>query len=190
MFIIPTSIVLNEGVKVTYGATAEDILKLVFNSITSDTTRGIVSGDYQDVTIKLDSLNAGKRKATVTFGGNNTYAPSVAEVEVIIEKAEGIINMSPVKDKYGATITVPGMTQTNASFIEVAMGLKLGANASADAGTVIYVNIPSLIDVDAIENETIKNVVTKIIDGLNEKMSGTMTITELSESLYSLLLVY
>ena len=184
---IPTSIVLNEGIKVTYGATAEDILKLVFNSITSDTARTVVSGDYKDVTIKLDSLNAGKRKATVTFGGNNTYAPSVAEVEVVIEKAEGIINMTPVKDKYGATITVPGMTQTNANFIEVAMGLKLGANASADAGTVIYVNIPSLIDVDAIENETVKKVVSKIINSLNEKMSGTMTIAELNESLNALL---
>lgn len=184
---ISTSIVLNEGVKVVYGATEADILKLVFNSITADTAKSVVSSNVDDVSIKIDSLNAGNRKVTVIFEGNNTYAPSVAEVNVIIEKAEGIINMAPARGQYGSVITIPGMTQTNASFIEVAMGLRLGDNASADMGTVIYINIPSLIDVDAIENETIKMVVSKIINGLNEKMSGTMTIAELNEALNSLL---
>jgi hypothetical protein len=70
---IPTSIVLNEGVKVVYGATEADILKLVFNSITADTAKSVVSSNVGDVSIKIDSLNAGNRKVTVIFEGNNTY---------------------------------------------------------------------------------------------------------------------
>ena len=182
---IATEILLNKGVKVTYGATAEDILKLVFKSVNADKT--IVTEDYKNVTIQMDSLNAGTRKATVSYKGDNDYAASVAEIEVTIAKAAGKLDIESYNGKYGPEVNASQLFSSNANHVQIAMGLFMGDNASADAGTVIYVNLPTLIDLSAIENETIRALAEKVVNGVNEKLSGTMTVKELKEALESAL---
>lgn len=177
----PSEIILNQDVVVTYGATAEDILKLVFKSVTSD--NGVITENYQDVTIKMDSLNAGTRKAIVSFNGNTEYAASVAEVEVTIKKATGKLDIESYTGKYGTDVNASQMFTSNGNRIEMAMGLYAGDNASANAGSVIYVNLPQLIDLSTISNDAIRELAEKVLDGVNEKLSGTMTIAELKEAL-------
>lgn len=178
---IPTSIILKENIVVTYGATKEDILKLIFDKVVAENV--VVTENYSDVIITMNNVNAGTQKAIVTFNGNNTYGVSVAEVDVVIKKAQGHIQVNNSTSKYGNDIIVSDMIYANASYIQIAMGLKLGDNASADIENVIYVNLPTLIDVDTIENETIRNVAKELLNQINENINKTMTINELKNAL-------
>lgn len=178
---IATEITLNENVTVTYGASPDDILKLVFKSVNAGET--VVTENYQDVTIRMDSLNAGTRKAVVSFNGNNEYAASVAEVEVIINKAAGKLDIESYTGKFGTEVNASELFSSDANRIELAMGLFVGDNISADAGTVIYVNLPALIDLNTIKDPTIRTLAEQILAGVNDKLSGTMTVEELKEAL-------
>ena len=182
---IPTQIFLNKGVSVVYGATEEEILALVFDMIVADDT--LVTNSTMDVTIQMDSLNAGVRKATVIYNGNKTYGASTATVEVEIRKAPSYVDVDSVVNKYGTEINVSDLIDSNANCVEIIAGLKTGDNITADAGTIIYVNLPELIDVDAIENETVKSLVEKIMNGATDAVSRTMTITQLRDALTNLL---
>lgn len=177
----PTTVNLHPKVNVVYGATAEDILKLVFKNVVTDDK--VITEDYKNVEIQMDSLNAGTRKATVSFKGDKDYAPSVAEIEVTISKATGELSIQSYNGKYGTDVNVSELFTSNANRIEIAMGMFLGENASADAGTVIYVNLPTLMDVDSIENETIRKLAESVIESINKKLSGTMTVAELKAAL-------
>ena len=177
----PTKVELNTKVEVTYGATAEEILALVFKGVYADET--VVADKTADVTITMDSLNAGTRKATVAFAGNNDYAPSVAEVEVTINKAAGKLEIDSYTGKYGTDVNVSDMFTSNGNRFEIVMGLNVGANASADAGTVIMVNMPALIDLSTIEDATVRALAEKVMNAVNDKLSGTMTVAELKSAL-------
>lgn len=177
----PTSITLNENVVVVYGAAAEDVLKQVFKNVISENS--VVTESYKDVTIVVSSLNAGEQTATVTFQGNKEYAPSVAEVSFTVKKATGKVEVESYNGKFGTSVNVSQLITSNANTIQVVLGAQLGANASADAGTVAYVNLPALIDLDAIENETIRNILQKALDKATEGLSGTMSVTQLRDAL-------
>ena len=182
---IPTQIFLNKGVSVVYGATEEEILALVFDMVVADDV--LVTNSTMDVTIQMDSLNAGVRKATVIYNGNKTYGASTATVEVEIRKAPSYVDVDSIVNKYGTEINVSDLISSNANCIEIIAGLKTGDNITADAGTIIYVNLPELIDVDAIENETVKSLVEKIMNGATDAVSRTMTIAQLRDALTNLL---
>ena len=182
---IPTQIFLNKGVSVVYGATETEILALVFDMVVADDA--LVTNSAMDVTIQIDSLNAGVRKATVIYKGDKIYGASTATVEVEIRKAPSYVNVDSVVNKYGAEINVSDLINSNANCVEIIAGLKTGDNITADAGTVIYVNLPELIDVDAIENDTVKSIVEKIMNGATDAVSRTMTIAQLREALTNLL---
>lgn len=182
---IPTQILLNEGVSVVYGVTEEEVLALVFDMVVADDV--FVTDNFADVTIKMDSLNAGIRRATVSYNGNRTYGASIATVEVEIKKAPSYVNVESVVNKYGTEINASDLIKSNANCIEIIAGLKTGDNVSTDAGTVVYVNLPALIDVNAIENEAVKSIVEKIMNGATDAVSRTMTITELKDALTNLL---
>lgn len=177
----PTSITLNENVVVVYGATEEDVLKQVFKNVVSE--NAVVTENYQDVTITVSSLNAGEQTATVAFNGNKDYAASVAEVTFTVKKAASKVEVESYNGKYGTSVNVSELITSNANNIQVVLGAQLGANASADAGTVAYVNLPALIDLDAIENETIRNILQKALDKATEGLSGTMSVTQLRDAL-------
>lgn len=176
-----TKVELNTGVEVTYGATAEEILALVFKGVYAD--KAVVTDKVTDVSITMDSLNAGTRKATVVFAGNNDYAPSVAEVEVTIKKAAGKIEVESYTGKYGTDVNVSDMFNSNGNRFEIVMGMNTGANLSADAGTVIMVNMPAIIDLNTIEDATVRALAEKVMDAVNDKLSGTMTVAELKAAL-------
>lgn len=177
----PTTINLNQGVTVTYGATADEILALVFGNVAAE--NGVVTNDVKNVTIQMSSLNAGTRKAIVSFAGTQEYAASVAEVEVTIQKAVGQLTVDSYTGKYGTDVNVSELFNSNAYYVQVIAGVALGNNASADMNTVIYVNMPELVDLNSIENETVRAIAEKIVNAINDKMSGTMTIAELKAAL-------
>ncbi|MBQ8806121.1 MAG: LPXTG cell wall anchor domain-containing protein [Bacteroidaceae bacterium] len=178
---LESEVKLNEKVSVVYGATLDEIKALVFNSVVSGDK--LVTNNADDVTASIDSLNAGTRKVVVSFPGNNEYAASVAEVEITIEKAAGKVEVNSTVVKYGETIDVSKIINANSVCIEVLMGMQTGDNASADAKTVVYVNLPELIDMDSIDDETVKTLIQTVLDKATEAMSGTMTVAELKEAL-------
>lgn len=178
---IASEVVLNEGVSVTYGASADDILKLVFKSVNAGKT--VITDKCQDVAIKMDSLNAGTRKATVSFAGNDEYAASVAEVEVVIKKAAGELVIESYTGKFGTDVNASELFSSNGNRIEMAMGLFLENDVSADAGTVITVNLPALMDLNTITDPTLRHFAEQILDGINDKLTGTMTVEELKDTL-------
>lgn len=182
---IETKVVLNENIKVTYGAKESDILALVFKAVYAG--ENVVTNDITKVDIEVANLNAGTRKVVVSYDGDNTYAASVAEVEITIEKAQSFVNVNSTVIKYGTNIDISNIIKSNASCIEVVMGVTTGANASANAGAVAYINIPDIIDVDKIENETIKKVVSELMSTIEDGVSGTMTVAELNEALNAIL---
>lgn len=178
---IETEILLNDNVTVTYGASADDILKLILKSVNAGET--VVTKNYQDVTIRMDSLNAGTRKAVVSFNGNDEYAASVAEVEVTINKAAGKLDVESYTGKFGTDVNASGLFSSDANRIELAMGIFMGNDVSTDAGTVIYVNLPALIDLNTIKDPTVRALAEQILAGVNDKLSGAMTVEELKEAL-------
>lgn len=176
-----TEITLNQNIQVTYGASAEDVLKAIFKSVNAGET--VVTENCQDVTIQMDSLNAGTRKAVISFNGNDEYAASVAEVEVTINKAAGKLDVESYTGKFGTDVNASELFSSDANRIELAMGIFMGNDISTDAGTVIYVNLPALIDLNTIKDPTVRALAEQILAGVNDKLSGAMTVEELKEAL-------
>lgn len=176
-----TTVNLKEGCSFVYGVTEEEILNAVFTSVVSDDV--LVTDNVGDVTVSVKSLNAGKQTVTIAFAGNSEYAPSVAEVEITINKAAANVSVDSSVVKFGQTVNVSDLIHSNANCVEIAMGLSMGANATADAGMMVTINMPQLVDFDAIENETVKAIAEKLMDRIEDSMSGTMTVEELKDAL-------
>lgn len=178
---IETQVILNKDVEVVYGATEEEILNLVFDKVVAENV--LVSKDINDVTIKMDNLNAGTRKAVVSFSGNDTYKASSCEVDVKINKATSTTKINSTVVKYGTELNVSDLIDTNASRIEILLGVSAGDNISADVSSIAYVKLPSLLNTDNIENETVKALVEKVVNKIENNLNRTVTIEELSKIL-------
>lgn len=178
---VATEITLNEGVTFTYSETLteENVLNAVFASLTA----GEEKLD-KEVTMTIDSLNAGTHTVTVKFAGDNTYAASSAQVEITINKAASTITINSANVKYDANNPVNASALIDsgaADRIEFVVGLSLGENAGTDAGTVAYVNLPAIVDLDSINNEMVKAAVQKALSNLAS--GNSMTVTELKNAL-------
>lgn len=182
---IATEITLAEGVTIPYSEdlTEETIFQAVDAMLTAEGKE--IEGE---LTYEITGINAGTQTVTVKFEGDEQYAASSAEVEVTIEKADASIKVGSANVKYPATVSVSGLITNDpaaAERIEFTVGLNLGANASANAGAVAYVNLPEIVDLDSIDNEIVKNAVGKV---LNQLSSGsTMTVSQLKTALEGVL---
>lgn len=193
---VPTTITLNENVSVVYSTelTEEDIYNAVFASLTAEDGSEVLPVFGENMSVEIDNMNAGTYTVTVKFAGNNTQAASSAECELVIEKANTTVSVESKTVKYqdikDSGVNVSGLISASpeASMIKYAVGLKLGDNASADAGAIAYVSIPSLIDMDSIPS-TIRPYVEPIINAaLGSLENGaTMTVSQLKSVLEGVL---
>lgn len=178
---IPTQVHLNSKVNVVYGVTEDEILRAAFKSVTAgDTT---VTTDYRDTNLVIAGLNAGTYTATVSFAGTKDYAPAIAEIEVVIQKASGSVSVQSVTGKFGTDIYVADMIESNANCIQIVMGMYLGDNASKDSGALIQIALPQLIDLNSIHNPTVKATAEQFISYINNSLNKQMTIEELRKTL-------
>ena len=161
--------------------TKEDIYNAVFVTLVADDE--ILDAVYgENMSIDIDSLNAGTHTVSVNYVGNDKYKNSSASVEVTIEKAESYTDIESVISKYGTDVNISSVIDTGfANRVEVVVGFALGDDASQNAGTVAYVNMPELIDVDAIENATVKAYVESVLDDLTS--GNSMTVAEFKNTL-------
>ena len=180
-----TELTLNNAV-ITYSETLteEDIFNAVFVAVTSG--EEILDVTFsEDMTVVIDSFNAGTHTVTVSFKGDREYKNSSAQAELTIEKAQQAVTVTEARVKYGAELNASALIDTGAADrVEIVAGLKLGEHASVDAGTVVYVNLPALVDAEAIENETIRKLVESVLDKLGD--GNVMTIAEFRTVLESI----
>ena len=178
----------------TYGQyTTEELLEKLLEGhkgACDAETGEAIEGAQLSIDTDVKALDVGEYTLTVCFDGNNDYAKSSAEVALTINKAKASVSVDSAAVKYADIkgsehaiddqITVDPEDVDYATF---AVGLQLGANASADAGAVAYVDLPALIDVDAIENEFIKGSVQAALDAFNGSIKLEMSVTEMKDVL-------
>ncbi len=177
-------ITLKEGQSVTYSddLTNKDIYDLVFDSLKGKDDGLDIEAVYgNDITFSIDSLNAGTHTVTVTYSGSAEYADSTASVEVTIEKAPCDVVVYSKTVSYAERDTVSGMIYSNPADIQK-ITFVVGLNA-AEGQSYIHVDLPEIIDVDSIENETVKMMIAPVIEQLNSGLNSTLTVDELANYL-------
>ena len=183
---IQTTVTGND-VTVTYGEfTNESLMEKIAPVVSANGSEigapAVVFADGKDIA----SYNAGEYNVTIEYPGSKDYARSTADVTVTIEKAYAEITVDSATAKYGTEVNASSLINSGkADRIEVAVGLSLGDDASADAGVTTYVNIPAIIDVDEIENDIVKGLVEKALSGLNS--GNSMSISGLKTALETVL---
>ena len=171
----------------TYGETYTDaeIIELAGVAVAPEevvwTTDDIkVSKHFTEIT------NAGTYTVTFEYKGNEEYKPSKSEaVDVIVNKADSYVNITEATVKYGPELNASALIDTGAAKrIEFAAGLYMGADVTADAGTMVYLNLPALVDTSSLP-ELIRPTVDALLSGLTE--GRELTISDLNEYLTGIL---
>lgn len=182
----PVTVNLKENVSVTYSETLteEAVYTAIFDSLSVEEGEAPVAVFGENMTMEGLRLNAGTYTVTVKFAGDATFADAEAQVEVTINKANASISVESAQVQYGTSVNVSSLIDIDpsaAECIEFAVGLSLGANVSADAGAIAYVNVPVIVDLDSIENETLKGMVQNVLNTLSS--GSTFTVSELKNAL-------
>ena len=177
-----SKITVNDTLTFTYSpsVTQEEMAKAIFDgafvkatSADGTVTLRAVYGD--NVFVKNAPVNAGTYTVVIDYYGTSVYAASSAEVTVVIEKADSYVNVTEQNVKYGTEVNASALIDSGlAKRIELAIGLSMGADATADASTVAYLNLPMIVDTD---NETVNKLLDKLTSGKE------MTISELASYL-------
>lgn len=179
-----SEVILNEGASLTYyeEITAEDVYNAVFAQVKGEDGESIPVVYGEDMSVTVDSLNAGTHTVTVKFAGNREYADSVALVDVTIEKANASVTVDPANVKYGSAVNVSSLIDTGAAeHVDIAVGFDFAQSTADGVCSVAYVNFPGVVDLESIENETLRAYIKKALDSL---ASGEeMTISELKSTL-------
>lgn len=181
---LPSKIEAND-VTFTYSpsVTEEEMAKAIFDAafvkVTSaDGTVELNAVYGESVFVKDAKVDAGTHTVTIKFSGTSEYADSSAEVTVVIEKADSYVNVSEANVKYGTEVNASALIDTGAAKrVELAVGVSLGENASEDLNSIVYLNLPMIIDTDDLPEfirPTVDNILSEITSGKE------MTISELS----------
>lgn len=177
---------INTEGSVVYGEfTNSDIVAALLEGRNGVVVDGVDLGDEYDAHIlmeeSLEGANAGTYTVTVGMDDFNLEYRDYDRITVTItvEKADAAVTVDSETIHY-AKVKNSGknasdMIRVNpeADAIEFVVGFGLGGNASANAGTVAYVNLPQLIDVDSISNPIIKAAVEKALEEIGKERNLT-----------------
>lgn len=158
---VPTQLTLNEGVTFTYDPeiTEKDIYDLVFASLTTNPEEGEkedVEPVYgENISLEIDSLDAGTHTVTVKYDGDNTHAATSAEVEITIEKAKASVSVPSQTITYGTPYSM-GIGTTPAGIDTVT----LVAGIDGDGAGFVSLLLP-----DSIVNNPVFNAILSKVEG-------------------------
>lgn len=175
---------LNEGQSTVYSPTLteEDIFNLVFASLIGGEDGLDVETVYgENIHLAIDSLDAGTYTVTVTYDGSAQYAPATQSVEFTIEKADCEVVVESQTVSYAQRDTVSGMIYTDPDGVKK-ITFVVGLNA-AEGKSYVHVDLPSFIDIDSIEDENIKSIVSAIVTPINEGLDSTLSLSEFADYL-------
>ncbi len=175
---------LKEGQSTVYSPelTEKDVFELVFDSLIGGEDGNNIEAVYgEDISLTIDSLNAGTYTVTVIYAGNAQYAPATGSVEFTIEKADCEVVVESQTVSYAQRDTVSGMIYTDPDGVKK-ITFVVGLNV-AEGKSYVHVDLPSIIDIDSIENETVKAIIEPIVNQLNEGLDSTLTLSELADYL-------
>lgn len=180
-----TVITLKPDQSIGYSAdiTENDIYSLVFESLTDVEGNPIeaVFGEGGNMTVEYDTLHAGTNTVTVKYTGDDSYADSSAQVEIEVLQAEVNISVNSQSVAYADKENMDSLILTDpegVSYISFVAGLNV-----SNVSSVINLNLPELIDPNAINNEIIRNLLNRIYEGLETEVS----ISDLSKTLQTAL---
>ena len=169
-----TSITVNEGATVVYGASADAVKTAIGAKLTVAGSNSPINAELTYG--ELENLSAGEHKITVSYAGDATHKGSSVEATVTVTKADTTVTINSATVRYdNAGKNVSNMISSDAKVIEFVAGLGLNDGSETAVDTIVYVNLPELIDLDAIP-ELIKPYVEEILSGVEK---NNITIAEL-----------
>ena len=159
----------------------EDVFNAIFSGVYSNDGKNTsISAGYRDCKVNIPSLEAGTYTASVTFNGNDDYAPSkAATVEYTISKASADVKVDSKVMRYNGSkapnpITITPPVADTVKHMTVVAGLNI-----ANGNPFIHLNIPNLIDTDSSIVNSALNTIAGKLD--NQELS----LSELSSLLQS-----
>lgn len=170
---LASKINVNDNVTFTYSpsVTDEEMAKAIFDAAfvtatSEDGTVELATVYGENIFVKDAKVDAGTHTVVIDFYGTSEYAASSAEVTVVVEKADSYVNVTEANVKYGTEVNASVLVDTGvAKRVELAVGLSLGEDASEDLSSVVYLNLPMIIDTNALP-EIIRPTVEEILDEL------------------------
>lgn len=143
----PTYITLNEGVEMTYGFTADELMDALLVGL-YDENGSTLSYDVEFVTA-VEGMNASEDAQTVVvkFAGNDTYQDCTAEVTIIVNKDTATVtvpnNNITYGDEYTVDVTVKNSRDqvVDINTIEFMVGIDVGSlNIDLESGAITGLN--------------------------------------------------
>lgn len=179
-------VILTYSPSVTKAEMEKAIFDAAFVAATSEDGTVALEAVYgENVFVENANVNAGTHTVTIEFSGTSEYAASSTEVTVTVKKAASYTNVSDANVKYGTEVNASALIDTGvAERVEFVAGLSMGEDASTDAKTIVYVNMPELVDTDNLPDWA-KSFVDGLLSDLKE---GTeLSISDLNKYLTGIL---